>query len=1024
MSMKRLALFFLTLMMGLGWATAQNRTVTGTVISSSDKQPIIGANVVVVGQTTIGTTTDFDGNFKLSVPMSAKKLRISYVGMKAQEVKIKKVMKVTLRDNKELETVVVLGYGSGQKLSTVSGSVARVSSEKLENKPVANVMDGLQGQVAGMEVSNSSGDPNQVASVTIHGNASLGAGGAPLYIVDGVQTSSSVVMAMNPNDFASMTVLKDASSTSIYGARAANGVIVITTKRGKLNQDGRISVSAMYGISTLLTRRPFEEMMSANELLQYQLKHSKDKSKFLKGFVGTAFDVKNQVNKKNIYTGPDYDWLPVFMKKTAPTVQADMSISGGTDNISYYVSGGYFSQKGISMTTNFYNKINLRSNIDARVKEWLRVGVNISGGVVQRKTGSIGGPSVDSGPFAAMIIPRYYSPFNKDKKGKDLATYASLFKFAQGYPALADSNGELYTPGYMNDKLKRLSTSYRLNVSGYAQVRPITGLTLKTQAGLDMIIGDGVSRVYPTYPHYNGLGTSSRSYSNSRTFTWTNTAEYKWNLNDENKFTFLLGQEFVDNKYAGFSAASRGLTNKDFMFLNHGRTGSYLVQPSESESEYAFFSLFGRVNYTFNNFVAADVTLRNDRSSRFGKNHQSATFFSVGSMFDFIRAELVEANDVMSTLRLKLNYGTQGNSSIPLYASNALLGTIHYTEDIAFGVVSIGNPDLSWERQGMLSAGVDLGLFDDRLKMDLSYYHRKTTNMLMNVPLPYSTGYSARWQNVGAMTNQGVDFTLEYNFIRTKEWNAYFNTTLNFNAERVDKLFSEKTNKDGYVVGAIKYEVGKPIRYYYPRFAGIDRETGKQLWWKTDENGKRVKTDVYSDKLKETIDYARVSPYLTGGFSMGVTWRNQLSLSMDWNYSVGAWSMNNTRFFTEGNSDSFLYVNRSKKLLKEWSPKMPKNFTPLAPKYDEQLVFDDRLLENTSYLRLKNLQLSYTFPKSLLKKQNFISGVKVYFSSRNLATICSKSFTGFDPEASGAQGIAINVYPNTTQFVGGLQLMF
>ena len=232
--------------MGLGWATAQTRTVTGTVISSEDNEPMIGVNVVVVGQTNIGAPTDINGKFTLSVPANAKQLQFSAVGYKTVTLDIKSVMNVTMNPDAEvLDEVVVVGYGTGQKISTVSGSVARVSSEKLENKPVANVMDALQGQVSGMQVSTASGDPNAVAEVKIHGKASLGAGGAPLYIVDGVQTSADIVMAMNPNDFESFTVLKDASSTSIYGARAANGVIVITTKKGKRNQDGVVAASVM-----------------------------------------------------------------------------------------------------------------------------------------------------------------------------------------------------------------------------------------------------------------------------------------------------------------------------------------------------------------------------------------------------------------------------------------------------------------------------------------------------------------------------------------------------------------------------------------------------------------------------------------------------------------------------------------------------------------------------------------------------------------------------------------------------------
>lgn len=1021
MSMKRLALFFLTLFLGLGWAIAQNRTVTGTVVSSVDNEPIIGANVVVVGQTSIGVTTDFDGKFKLSVPSNAKKLRFSYVGMQPQELDIQNVMNVVLSDNKELETVVVVGYGSGQKLSTVSGSVARVSSEKLENKPVANVMDGLQGQVAGMQVETGSGDPNAVASVQIHGNASLGASGAPLYIVDGVQTSASIVMSMNPNDFESMTVLKDASSTSIYGARAANGVIVITTKRGKLNQDGIISLSTMYGISTLISRRPFEYVMTGQQLLEYQLKHrAGDKDKypgeaFFKGFKDTAFMSDRDADGNLIPSGArDYDWLDVFMGKKAPTFQADMSITGGSDNVSYYISGGYFSQEGISAEKSRYSKINLRSNIDARVKSWLRVGLNVAGGLIsQEAASSFGAAYVNGGTFGALVIPPYYSPFKRDEAGNDTNEYAESLRFHKAYPAL--TNATLWMPSVRNKTSLGRDDNYRFNVSGYAQVRPIEGLTLKTQAGMDMIFSRGQFLVYPDNPDASGLGSNRQSYSGSNTLTWTNTAEYKWKLNDKNDFTFLLGQEYVDSRSEGFSAAARGLRNRDYMMLGNGQLGDFLVRPGQSRSAYAYFSLFGRVNYTFNDFLAFDLTLRHDRSSRFGKNNQGATFFSVGGMYDLLRSDLISGGDLISSLRLKANYGTQGNSSIPLYASEALTGTINYTDELAFGVTTIGNPDLAWERQGMLSIGVDYGMWDEALTVALAYYNRKTTNMLMNVPLPYSTGYSSRWENVGAMTNQGVDLTLQYNFLKTKDWNAYFSTTFNYNAERIDKLFNEKTNKEGYHTGEIHYEVGKPIVFYQPEFSNIDPETGKQVW--LDKDGQ--KTDVYSDALKKRIEYGRVSAPISGGFSMGVTWKSQLALNLDWAYTAGAYTLNNDRFFLENNVYGFSGMNRSTKLLDEWTEE---NKTGTMTKFGEDLVVDTRLIENASYLRLKNIQLSYTLPKSFLGKQKFLSGAKIYVASRNLLTITHKSYTGFDPEASGALGM--NSFPNTRQFIGGLQLMF
>lgn len=1047
MSMKRLALFFLTLIMGLGWAVAQNRTVTGTVTSAEDNEPIIGANIVVVGHTNIGTTTNFDGKFQLSVPSNAKQLQFSFVGMKTQILDVKNVMNVVLTSDAEvMETVVVVGYGSGQKLSTVSGSVARVSSEKVENKPVANVMDALQGQVAGMQVQTTSGDPNATASVQIHGNASLGAGGAPLYIVDGVQTSAGVVMAMNSSDFESVTVLKDASSTSIYGARAANGVIVITTKRGKLNEDGRISINTMYGISTLISDRPMQQLMTGQELIDYQVNHTfgsyssttpdaekkrLDKEQrriFLDGFAPTAFDGSVEQNKGGDFIGivpRDHDWLSYFLGKKAPTFQADMSISGGSDNVSYYLSGGYFSQEGITRTLSRYTKVNLRSNIDARVKSWLRVGANVSGGLVQNLSAQgFGRAYVDGGTFGALATPRYYSPFRRDDNGFT-NEYANYMRFHRSYPL---DDAILYNPEFMDQFRKRDSHSYRLALSGYAQIRPIDGLTLKSQAGVDMTFGRGDMLSYPENPYNNGYGSNSQSYEGSSTLTWTNTAEYKWKMNEDNDFTFLLGQEFVDSKSEGFSAIALGLTNKDFMMLGHGMKGNYLRLPSQFRSAYAYFSLFGRVNYMFKNYMAFDVTLRNDRSSRFGSKHQAATFFSVGGMFDFLRSGVVSDKGLVSTLRLKANYGTQGNSSIPLYASYARTGTISYTDELAFGVTSIGNDDLAWERQGMFSLGIDYGMWNDALTIDLALYNRKTKDMLMNVPLPYSTGYSARWENIGAMTNRGIDLTVNYNFLRTKDWDAFVSATFNYNQERVDKLFSDITNENGYHVGLVQYTVGKPIVFYQASFAGFDPNTGKQMWYKLDEN-KNVTTETtteYSDELKHRIDYALVSAPVSGGLQMGVTWKKQLSLTFDWTFALGAHTLNNDRYFLENNvGGSFLMLNRSKKLLNEWRADMndEQKKAATASVFDESMVFDDRLIENASFLRLKNIQLAYTFPKSIFGTQKIITGAKVYVSARNLLTVTAKDYNGFDPEAS-ASSLTLGDFPNTRQFVGGIQLMF
>lgn len=1044
--MKRVALFFLTLFIGLGWAMAQNRTVTGTVTSSEDNEPIIGANIVVVGLPNIGATTNFDGQFRLEVPSKAKQLQFSYVGMKTQVLDIKNVMNVVLApDAEQLETVVVVGYGSGQKLSTVSGSVARVAGEKLENKPVANVMDALQGQVAGMQVQTSSGDPTKVAEVKIHGDASLGAGGAPLYIVDGVQTSAAIVMAMNPNDFESFSVLKDASSTSIYGARAANGVIVITTKRGKKNEEGRISVNALYGISSLINERPLQFMMTGQELIDYQLRHIVElKSKglsnvnpfnikrdFLRAFKPgmAAFDGSTEIENGDwkATINSDYNWTKYFFKE-APTFQVDLSATGGQEALSYYISGGYFSQEGISNDPSYYNKLNIRSNVDAQVKPWLRMGVNVSGGLIERETSqSFDQFFIDSGASGAVGTPRYYKPFARDNGNNFTKEYATKIIVHPDGPwtdPLGSEDGVIYNPVWTAQFTPVKSRSYRMNLSGYAQFRPIDGLTLKSQVGTDIILTRRSSYSYPDNPINAGKGSAGQSYSNDNTITWTNTAEYKWKLKEVNDFTLLLGQEYVDNRSEGFSAYVLGLSNKDFMFLDHGRKGSFLRLPSQFRTAYAYFSLFGRLNYTFNDYFAADFTLRNDRSSRFGSKHQSATFFSVGGMFDFLRSGLIKDDGFISTLRFKANYGTQGNSAIPLYASYANTGIINYTEELAFGITSIGNDELSWERQGMLSVGVNYGMWDDKITAEVAFYNRKTSDMLMDVPLPYSTGFTSRWENVGSMTNRGVDVTLNYNFLRTKNWDAYVSGTFNYNYSRIDNLFSEKTNKEGWHTGVVMYNVGKPKALFLPTFAGVNPADGKPMWYKV-VDGKNTKetTTEYDESLLCRQEKMSIEPPISGGFSMGVTFMKQLSLSTDFAFLVGGHGLNADRArLTHNTGGPLFYLNRSKDLLNEWTETNRENAT--APKFDPEakFVIDTRLVENISFLRMKNIQLSYMVPRNFLGKQRVINGIKVYVSARNLFTIVDKSFRGFDPEV--ASGVSSGRFPNSRQFVGGLQLMF
>ncbi len=1021
--MKRLALFFLMLTASIGWAVAQNRTITGTVTSGEGKEPVMFANVVVEGNTSIGTTTDVDGKFTLSVPASAKKLTFSYVGLKTISVPISKVMNVVMTtDDQTLDQVVVVGYGSGQKLSTISGSMARVSGEQIAEKPVANVMDALQGKVAGMSVLTTSGDPNAVANVQIHGAGSLTAGSTPLYIVDGMQTDLATVMAMNSNDIESMNVLMDASSTSIYGARAANGVVVITTKKGKRSEEGlgHITVNAQYGVSQFINRKPYDNMMTGDELLDYQAAHGYLKAKTKAELLAKLNEKSQAENEKerwpfttlfdvDDYDPADYnfDWLKFLMGRTAPTYNADLSFSGGSNRTQYYISMGTFSQEGLTRGRNSFTRYNGRVSVDSRVKDWLKVGTNLFGAFTTQYASRFeGGAYVNDGPYGALSQPRYLSPYDKDG---ELRRYWYLPQLGKSV-VFRD-----ITEKYLNN----VSNGYQANIGGYAELTPIKGLVIKTQAGLDLTHSISSRSFLPgAYWENDQRGWRSEQRGLSGLFTWTNTAEYRTSFADKHKLTFLLGQEWVQSRSDVIAAIANGLEHSEFMLLGSGSTQPEdLALPDQAKGGYNYLSFFGRVNYSFDNYLHLDLSLRSDASSRFGAANQTALFYSAGATYDIYRAHL-EHVKWLNTLRLRASWGTTGNSSIPTLAFYPHLSRVNYSGIFGLYAATIGNPDLGWEKQSNLNIGIDFDAFDNRLHTVTNIYHRITDDMLMSVPLPYISGFASRYENVGSMTNTGVDLTVSYDIVRTRDWNVYASAVLNYNHEKITKLFYDlkEYKMPSY---SLIYKTGEAEQFLMAEYAGVNPETGKQQWYVPDENGNiskdRITEEYEEDKLLRASGKKLRAPF-NGGFSMGASWKG-LALDIDWSFNVGKWVMNNDRYFTENLSADFLADNKSRKVLEAWTPE---NKDTDVPKYGEKIAFDSRLLENASFLRLKSARLSYALPSEWFEKIGLISGVRVYVTGRNLLTFTK--FSGFDPEA--VLNMAMNSYPNTRQYVGGLQITF
>lgn len=992
---RKLTMFLALFFVGIGIAMAQTQ-VRGTVVDDLG-EPVIGATIQVEG-TTQGTITDIDGNFQLSAPTGGT-LIVSYVGFDTQEVAVRANVRVILvPDTELLEEVVVIGYGTGRKISSTVGSVVNVSSEQIAEKPLANPLDALQGKVPGLQVYTSSGEPSELSSVRLHGVGSLGASSTPLYVLDGMPIQSGTLLGLNPQDFESITVLKDASATSIYGARAANGVIYITTKRGRSGETSTVSIKSQYGSSSLANTDYFEQMMNAKELTDF--------------WVETGYRTREQVNTLLDQNPNDTQWYKYYYKDSAPSYQTDLSISGGSGRTNYYISGSYFFQDGLAYRSEF-DRYTLRANIDTRVNDWLRVGLNNSLGYDQYESNPYGTNSTNRG--LALLAQPFYSPY--DENGDE-------------YPDMIPGWNR-YSPKYLADKMPSPNETARLNTSGYIQINPAKGLTFKTQFGLE---ASDYTNSYLRYPSYKGSlnnGEVSERFSRTLNKTITNTAEYKFSPVDDHSFTALLGHEFVDYDFKTQYARSTGQNDDRLMLLTHGTEGKIT---ESSKSEYAFLSYFGRVEYDFAEKYFLDLSLRNDASSRFGKDNRSAMFWSSGAMWHAKKEDFLKDINWLNSLTFKISVGTSGNAEIGNYSSYALVGTSEsdiyygtstsnqYNGGSGWSIDAPGNPRLSWEEQIKSTFGVSFGVFD-MLRADIQFYNRVTSSMLMDVPYPYTSGFAEITENVGKFQNRGVDLNVNFDVWSDNKDN-YVTPYVNFNYNK-DKVLELFQNKDSWVIPntGVSYVVGESVSYFYPIFHQVNSDTGAPEWFvpgddntKNQEDPERVTSDFNEAALEQNTGISRYAPF-NGGFGLSASFSG-FYLQADFAFSLGKYLIVNDAYFFE-NPNNFSGFNQRKKVSNYW--KQPGDIAEF-PDYDNYLFteFDSRMIENASFTRLKNITLGYIVPKTFVERTNFFKSAKFFVSGRNLLTFTK--FDGPDPEVDS--NLTLGVNPNTKQISAGFELTF
>ncbi len=981
--MRKIVLSIFTILMLCFSLSAQNQRVTGTVVDNAG-QPLVGATVLLK-DTQTAAVTGLDGQYSINVPANGV-LVFSSLGYTTKEIAIanKTTVNAILELNVEdAGSVLVIGYGSGQDIATAAGTISTVNSEIVKDRPSANIADALQGQVSGLSIITSTGEPGAESSIVLHGIGSLSAGNTPLFVVDGLPTSSNVLQRLSSHEIESINVLKDASATSIYGSRASNGVIYITTKKGKRDQQPVVTLSAYYGISS--PSRKSVNVMGVDELLDWQLEFGEINVKQYTSFKKTV-----------AANGGGFDWFDyLFPEKSLYNV--DFSVEGGSQTTNYFVSGNYMWEDGIAPAS-YYERYNFSAKLDTEVRKWLRFGTNLS--VSYRLTSRAPSAQGSSGANASspgmlpMVAPPYLYPY--DEKGNVITNLDGQY-IANPYQIAILNPGE--------------SDNLYLTGQAYMNINPVKGFNIRSMFGAD--VADNTSKRFVTNEWGPAFGTQqdalvSRGFGRNQTFINTNTIEYKFDVNSEHNFTVLAGHEGMSYKTRSFTARKWGQVDDRMLTINNG-TIINLDDVGDGFNSYASLSFFGRANYNYLEKYSVDLTMRNDASSRFGPSNRNSVFYSAGLLWNLKKENFLAKNNTISSLTFRTSYGTQGNSEIGFYDHLALIGIGLYGGKSGWGLGGPGNRLLTWENQAHFSAGFELGLWN-KLTLTLSYYHRKSSDMLLGVPVSYTTGFGFRTENIGSMVNQGLDLDLSWTIHQDKNWFVNFSTVFTYNSNRITELFNgvQEWPMPSY---NLIYKVGTAYgRFYIEEFMGVDPRDGLPMF--NDGNGNPTKdinkaAQILSDKQR----YAPVY----GGFNIDVSWKG-ISLNANFSYMLGNHIVVNDDYFLE--YTGMTNMNRSTRMRTIW--RNPGDITDI-PKYGSAIPVTSTFnIQNASFLRLKNISLSYSLPKSILEKSGFIAGAKVYFRGRNLLTLTN--YTGYDPEL--ASNITLGAYPMTKQYAFGVELTF
>lgn len=1018
---------------------AQNKQVTGTV-TGTDGKPVAGATVVVEG-TSIGTSTDLQGKYKLSAPATGT-LIFSFIGCEDTKVAIngKSTVDAKLKDSsKAIDDVIVVAYGTAKKES-FTGSVSVVGSDEIEKRVVSNVSKALEGQVPGLTATSGSGQPGSGSTLSIRGFGSISADSSPLYVVDGVAYGGTL-NAINPEDIESISVLKDASAGALYGARGANGVIVITTKRGK---EGTVDVNLKATLGVSQRALPSYDLVNQREFVELNWQSLYNEAYFTAGYSDAAArqyasSSLGGVLGKNYNPFKNYtwdtlvdpatgkvradaksawneNWLDEASNNAAFRQEYQASIAGGNQFHRGSMSISYTNEDGTLRTTKF-ERYTGRVSYDTNPKHWFKGGMNANFAHTKTNATQYSGSSDSNVFYTAQLMAPIYPVYKKDANGNDVLDENGnrMYDYGENGSRPQNQNSHciagLYDDPYNYTSESLSARAYVTLGSDDDKAGVLKGLKGSVNFGLDYLTTYAMQYMNPNYGNQasNG-GLIYRTNTGYMTFTLNELISYDRTFG-RHEVSALVGHEFYRYDGHELEASRSGLAEGIYEVV--GAT----INSAESAAEsHRIESLFARVNYGFDNRYYVDASWRTDGSSRFAPKTRWGHFWSVGASWRISQEKFLKDVEWLNNLTLRASYGVQGNEGLSTYYGWQGYYSVYSTgSDIGYAIAQLANENLRWEKNANLNIGIESSFLKNRLNFSIEYYNRKTSDMLLERPMAFSTGFSSYLDNCGSMRNTGVEFTLSGVLVDTKNvrWDlTWMGSTVK------NKVLQLTPETPQIIEGSYITTPGLPFRsYYMPKFAGVDPATGVALYYAKDKEGVEYITDDVSVASSNRYVMGSRTPDLWGSIGTNLS-AYGVDLSILTTYSIGGKVLDGTY---SGTMSPFYYGETfHRDALNAWTT--PGQITSV-PRIEvgTSSITSDRYLIDASYFAIKNITLGYTLPKKICNAISMKS-IRIFVSADNLALFTHMK--GMNPTYSTYGSSGAYTYNPSRSFVGGLDIKF